>query len=47
MWITLESICDDWRANPIISDLNKHGDLINLLSAPWRNSFFAVFLSEH
>ena len=47
MWITLESICDDKEANPIVSELNTHSELIEKLETPWRNRFFAVFLSEH
>jgi len=47
MWITLESICDDKESNPIVSELNKHSELIEQLSDPWRNAFYAVFLSEH
>ena len=47
MWITLESLCDDKDVNPLVSELNTHGELIENLSSPWRNRFFAVFISEH
>jgi len=43
MWITIEAVCQD---SPLCKKLNENAELPKLLSAPWMNQFYAVFIIE-
>ena len=43
-WLSLENITDN---SPELSKLKEKGELVKLLSHPWRNSMYAIFLAEH
>ena len=43
MWITIDAVCID---SPLCAKLNTNGELPKLLSQPWMNNFYAVFLIE-